>query len=63
DGWLYALHVHLTHPAIGAAWLEAAGLAPRICWLVAHHQSTQVDAPDPDAGDLLAALQWADGIN
>ena len=63
DGWRYALHVHLTHPAIGAAWLEAAGLSPRICWLVAHHQSTQVDAPDPDAGDLLAALQWADGIN
>ncbi|MEZ4580528.1 MAG: hypothetical protein R3A10_02525 [Caldilineaceae bacterium] len=35
----------------------------RICWLVAHHQATNVDAPDPDAADLLAALQWADGIN
>ena len=63
DGWRYALHVHLAHPAIGAAWLDAAGLSPRICWLVAHHQATDVDAPDPDAADLLAALQWADGIN
>ena len=63
DGWRYAVHVHLDHPAIGAARLAEAGLTPLTCWLVACHQDKHVDDADPRVRELLAALQWADSIN
>ncbi len=67
-GWRYALHVHLHHPAIGAAWAQSAGCRPLACWLIAHHQN---DLPDDDSlgdvpvhhRDLLVALQQADNRN
>ena len=37
-GWRYLLHVHLTHPRIGARWADADGCSPLTCWLIAHHQ-------------------------
>lgn len=58
----YALYVHLEHPAIGAAWAEAAGCSARTCWLIRHHQDKTAAAGQPQA-ELLARLQWADGRN
>lgn len=63
QGWRYAVHVHLAHPEIGAAWLADAHLSPRTCWLVAHHQDKTIAGVDTDLRELLAALQWADSIN
>jgi hypothetical protein len=63
DGWRFALHVHLDHPAIGAAWLAEAGLSPLTCRLVARHQDKHFEVADPSVAEMLAALQWADSIN
>ena len=64
-GWRYALHVHFAHPQIGADWAREAGCSELTCWLIEHHQDES--APDEETIDhryqLLAALQWADGLN
>lgn len=62
-GWRFVLHVHLEHPAIGAAWAQAAGCSPRSCWLIAHHQERNPPAADTQLLSLLRALQWADNEN
>lgn len=59
-GWRYVLHVHLEHPAIGAAWAEAAGCSPLACWLIAHHQDRPAPPAPTDALTLLHVLQQAD---
>ena len=56
----YALYVQLTHPAIGAAWAQAAGCSTLSCWLIEHHQD-QGAHPAEAGGALLTRLQWADG--
>jgi hypothetical protein len=61
-GWRYALHVHLEHPRIGAAWAQEAGCTPQVCWLIAHHQDKTSPGHD-ERSRLLVALQWADGQN
>jgi len=68
-GWRYALHVHLTHPVIGARWAEQAGCTQPACWLIAYHQDAvrwaNIGVP-PELEihyQWLIALQQADGAN
>jgi len=63
QGWRYVLHVHLHHPAIGAAWAEEDGCSELTCWLIAHHQDELDSPPQCYRERLLAALQWADNLN
>lgn len=64
-GWRYALYVHFEHPRLGAEWAQESGCSDLTCWLIAHHQDDA--APGETMADeryqLLAALQWADGLN
>ena len=62
-GWRYALHVHIEHPAIGAAWAAQAGCSEPTCWLIAQHQNRNAEAQDKRLLELLQVLQWADNIN
>lgn len=62
-GWRYALHVHITHPAIGAAWADQAGCTEISCWLIAQHQNKHATTQDTRLLELLHALQWADNRN
>jgi len=76
-GWRYAIHVQLDHPAIGADRARDAGCSELTCWLIAHHQDSLDAEPSPGRDkstpekrqadeyrqQLLAALQWADGLN
>ena len=62
QGWRYALHVQLDHPAIGAAWAREAGCSDLTCWLIEHHQDKTLPPPG-ERRTLLAALQWADERN
>jgi hypothetical protein len=62
QGWRYALHVQLNHPAIGAVWAREAGCSELTCWLIAHHQDETLP-PSGQKRSLLAALQWADERN
>jgi hypothetical protein len=58
----YAIYVQAEHPQIGAAWARAAGCTEMTCWLIAHHQDSDV-AGDSAATQTLARLQRADGRN
>ena len=76
-GWRYLLHVHVTHPRIGARWAEADGCSPLTCWLISHHQDKTgwsgvalnpaegcgSQRASDDRMRLLGALQWADSQN
>lgn len=62
-GWRYALHVHIEHPAIGAAWADQAGCSTTTCWLIAQHQTKHANTQDERLRKLLHALQWADNRN
>ena len=76
-GWRYAIHVQLEHPAIGADRARDVGCSKLTCWLIAHHQDSLEAGPTSDRDEstperqqtdeyrqqLLAALQWADGLN
>jgi hypothetical protein len=58
----YALYVQLHHPAIGAAWAQAAGASALTCWLIAEHQNKSWLVETPET-ILLARLQAADDMN
>jgi hypothetical protein len=63
-GWRYLCHVHLAHAEIGAAWAADGGCTPLSCWLIACHQTPLAAVEGgPMQKELLAALQWADGMN
>ena len=62
-GWRYALHVHIEHPAIGAAWAANAGCSDTTCWLIAQHQNKNAQTQETRLLELLHALQWADNMN
>jgi hypothetical protein len=63
-GWRYLCHVHLAHAKIGAAWAAEGGCTPLSCWLIACHQTPLAAVEgEPMQKALLAALQWADGMN
>lgn len=61
NNWRYPFFVLQTHPELGAAWAEAAGLAPTVVWLIRYHET------DPHSGDLhydlIYALQLADAAS
>lgn len=66
--WRYAVHVQNEHPQIGAAWAKDVGCTPLSCWLIEHHQHSQVDLIELQQLEsqklvLLKALQWADSRN
>jgi len=59
--WRHPFFVLQTHPEIGAAWAEAAGLDPTVVWLIRFHET------DPNPADphylLMCALQQADAAS
>jgi hypothetical protein len=61
--WRRPFVIHAQHPAIGAAWAEEAGCEPLAVRLIARHQETLKGKPAEEEEKLLAALQWADGLN
>ncbi|MEZ4658257.1 MAG: hypothetical protein R2911_11850 [Caldilineaceae bacterium] len=54
------MHVHIDHPAIGAAWAAQAGCTEATCWLIAQHQNKNANTQNEHLLELLHALQWAD---
>ncbi len=63
QGWRYLLHVHRSHPQIGADWAGADGCSELTCWLIEHHQDTLTHPPQARKEKLLLLLQWADNRN
>lgn len=61
--WRHPFVIHAQHPAIGAAWTEEAGCEPLAVRLIARHQEMLKGEPAEEEEKLLAALQWADGLN
>ena len=61
--WCRPFVIHAQHPAIGAAWAEEAGCEPLAVRLIARHQEMLKGEPAGEEEKLLAALQWADGLN
>lgn len=61
--WRRPFVIHAQHPAIGAAWAEAAQCEPLAVELIARHQDILEAEPTAAADKLLAALQWADDLN
>jgi hypothetical protein len=62
-GWRYLLHVHRTHPAIGAQWAAESDCSELTCWLIEHHQDELTQSPQEYRDELLTMLQWADSRN
>lgn len=63
SGWRYILHVHLTHPQIGATWASQTHCSELTCWLIEHHQDNLTGRPKDYKERLLTVLQWADNRN
>ncbi len=61
DEWRYPFFVLRTHPDLGAAWAETAGLDPTIVWLIRYHETN----PNPSDAhyNLMLALQQADAAS
>ena len=62
-GWRYTLHVHYAHPQIGAVWAQDVGCSALACWLIVHHQDSEIATNDNTKVQLLKLLQWADDRN
>lgn len=62
-GWRYLLHVHHSHPAIGAAWAEEDGCSELACWLIANHQIAPPQQATTRRDELHTLLYWADSRN
>jgi hypothetical protein len=60
--WRRPFVVHAHHPSIGAAWAREVGCGPLTIDLIARHQDPPGKARTAEQR-LLAALQWADGMN
>jgi hypothetical protein len=61
--WRQPFVVHAQHPHLGADWAKQAGCDPLAVSLIARHQELLPAKPARDDLALLAALQWADGMN
>lgn len=61
--WRRPFVIHAQHPAIGAAWAEAARCDPLAVRLIARHQDILAAEPADGPEALLAILQWADDLN
>lgn len=67
--WRRGFVLNRLHPQLGARWATAAGCSPTTVALIRRHQEPARGAPLRDTATenhqdrLLAALQWADGVN
>lgn len=61
--WRRPFVVHAEHPHLGARWAEEAGCEPLAVTLITRHQDPLPAEPAREEAALLAALQWADGLN
>jgi hypothetical protein len=62
SGWRRPFIIHAYHPAIGAAWAEAAGCEAEAVNLILRHQE-KIEGKPTAQQKLLALLQWADKLN
>jgi hypothetical protein len=60
--WRRGFVVNRQHPLLGAQWAAKAGCSPTTVALIRRHQEP-VREVETDEDQLLAALQWADGVN
>jgi hypothetical protein len=60
--WQRGFVTNQLHPELGAQWAEEAGCSPTTVALIRRHQDP-VTLVENDLDQLLADLQWADGVN
>jgi hypothetical protein len=60
--WRRGFVINRIHPELGARWAAEAGGSPLTVSLIRHHQEP-VYSIENNQDRLLAALQWADGVN
>jgi len=60
--WRRGFLVNRLHPELGACWASEAGCSPTTVALIRRHQKP-LKAIENEQDRLLAALQWADGVN
>ena len=60
--WRRGFVINRLHPERGAQWATEAGCSPTTVALVRRHQEP-LKSIENDQDRLLAALQWADGVN
>jgi hypothetical protein len=60
--WRRGFVINRIHPELGARWTSDAGISPIAVSLIRQHQEP-VYSIENDQDRLLAALQWADGVN
>jgi hypothetical protein len=62
--WRRPFVIHAYHPAIGAIWAQEAGCDSLAVTLILSHQDKlEAEVVDSSQKKMLAALQWADGLN
>jgi hypothetical protein len=61
-GWRRGFVINRMHAALGARWAAEAGCSPTTVALIRRHQEA-LQVPTTVQDRLLAALQWADGVN
>lgn len=59
--WRYPFYVHLHHPWLGAARVQAAGGEPLVVRLIASHHQPATERTGNEERELLVALQSVDG--
>jgi hypothetical protein len=60
--WRRGFVINRLHPRVGAQWAEKAGCAATTVALIRRHQEPLTSIKSAQ-DRLLAALQWADGVN
>jgi hypothetical protein len=60
--WRKGFVINRLHPELGARWAAEAGCSSKTVALIQRHQET-IQKITSDQDRLLAALQWADGVN
>ncbi len=60
--WRRGFVVNRLHPELGAQWAAETGCSPTTIALIRRHQEP-FDTGKDHQDQLLAALQWADGVN
>ena len=60
--WRRGFVINRIHPELGARWAAEAGGSPTTVSLIRRHQE-RVYSIENNQDRLLAALQWADGVN
>jgi hypothetical protein len=60
--WRRGFVINRVHPQLGARWATEAACSPTTVAIILRHQEA-VETIENDQDRLLAALQWADGVN